>query len=258
MRFAHPVIDVHGHWGPWFFAMDIGSVAENLRLMDEWGITLQLVSASEAVVYDAPAGNARLDAVLTGQDRLRGYVVANPNDLAATERDLRRYLPTGRWAGAKLHTTYPGRELSSPQVKDVFALLDDLGAVVLTHTWGRDVLDLVPLLEANPRVRAIAGHMGANRFDLAADAASACPRLYLEPSGSITDAGQVAYVAARAPVGQLLFGTDATLIDPAVSVGLVDDAGLPAEVAERLYWQNAAELFALGTSVAGWAGGPPG
>lgn len=245
----HPIIDVHGHWGPWFFAMDIGDAAENLRVMDEWGITLQIVSAAEGVVYDAPGGNAKLDAVLQDQPRLRGYLVANPNDLAATEADLRRYLPTGRFSGVKIHTSYARRDISSPQMRDTFALLNDFGVVILLHTWDTDVTLLPRLLADNPRLRVIAAHMGANRWDLAAEAARACDRLYLEPSCSITDAGQVAHVAGRVPRGQLLFGTDATLIDPAVSIGLVQDAQLEPDVAQALYWRNAAELFGLGEAV---------
>lgn len=243
--FTHPVIDVHGHWGPWFFPMDIGDVACNLAVMNEWGITLQIVSAAEAVVYDAPGGNAKLDAVLRREPRLRGYVVVNPNNLAASEKDLRRYLPLARWAGVKIHTAYPNRAIASPQIRDTFAMLDDFDATVLIHTWGPDVLDLPPLLEDHPRLRVIAGHMGAHRYDLAAEAAAGCDRLYLEPSCSVTDAGQVAYVAGHVPAERLLFGTDATLIDPAVSMGLVADAGLEPEVAERLYWRNAADLFGL-------------
>ena len=130
-------------------------------------------------------------------------------------------------------------------MRDLFALLDGFGAIALVHTWGPDVLDLLPLLADNPRVRVIAAHMGADRFDLAAEAARGCDRLYLEPSGSIADAGQVAHVAARVPAGQLLFGTDATLIDPAVSIGLVADADLDGATRERLYWRNAAGLFNL-------------
>jgi uncharacterized protein len=239
------IIDVHGHWGPWFFPMDVGDVRVNLRVMDQWGITLQVVSAVEAVVYDAPGGNAKLAAVLADQPRLRGYVVANANNLAATEADLRRYLPTDRFVGVKVHTTYPGRAIASPQMRDLFALLNEHRTTVLIHTWGRDVLDLLPLLADNPAVRVIAAHMGAFRFDLAAEAARGCDRLYLEPSGSIADAGQVAHVASRVPARQLLFGTDATLIDPAVSVGLVTDADLDEATRERLYWRNAADLFNL-------------
>lgn len=241
----HPVIDVHGHWGPWFFAMDIGDVRENLRVMDEWGITLQIVSASEAVTYDATGGNAKLAKILESQPRLRGYVVCNPNDLAGCEADLRRYLTSESFVGVKIHTGYPRRAISAPQMRDLFALLNDFDATILIHTWGGDVLDLPRLVEANPRLRVIAAHMGADRWDLAAEAAQKCDRLYLEPSCSITDAGQVAHVAARVPAGQLLFGTDATLIDPAVSFGLVEDAQLSAAVAEGMYWRNAAGLFGL-------------
>ena len=243
------IVDVHGHWGPWFFAMESSTVDDNLRVMDAWGITLQIVSAAEAVVYDAPGGNARLAAVLAGRPRLRGYLVANPNNLAATEADLRRHLPQGRWdgpfVGVKVHTTYPDRAIASPQMRDLFAMLASYGAVALVHTWGPDVLDLVPHLEANPALRVIAAQMGAHRWDLAAEAALASERLYLEPSCSVTDAGQVAHVASRIPVTQLLFGTDATLIDPAVSVGLVQDARRDPATLEHLYWRNAAALFGL-------------
>lgn len=249
-----PIVDVHGHWGPWFFAMEIGDVAENLRVMDRWGITLQIVSAAEAVVYDAPGGNAKLAAVLTDQPRLRGYVVANPNNLMATEADLRRYLDLETFVGVKIHTGYPKREISSPQMRDLFALLDDFAATILIHTWGADVLVLASLLADNRRLRVIAGHMGGSRWDLAAEAASGCERLYLEPCCSITDAGKLRWVAERVPAGQLLFGTDATLIDPAVAVGVVADAELPAEVAEQLYWRNAASLFGLEDAVSQLAG----
>lgn len=249
MSETHPIVDVHGHWGPWFFAMDIGSEAENLRVMDRWGITLQLVSAAEAVVYDAPGGNAKLAAMLTSQPRLRGYVVANPNNLVATEADLRRYLGLDTFVGVKIHTSYPRREIASPQVRDLFALLNDFATTILIHTYGPEILLLPSLLADNPALRVIAGHMGGNRWDLAAEAAQACDRLYLEPCCSITDAGKVRWVAERVPSGQLLFGTDATLIDPAVAVGVVADAELPTEVADQLYWRNAVSLFGLEEAV---------
>jgi predicted TIM-barrel fold metal-dependent hydrolase len=134
-------------------------------------------------------------------------------------------------------------------MRDTWALLNDYGATILIHTWDADVTLLPGLLDANPRLRAIAAHMGANRWDLAAEAARRCDRLYLEPSCSITDAGQVAHVASRVPASQLLFGTDATLIDPAVSIGLVEDGALDPEVAEAMYWRSAADLFGLADAV---------
>src|SRR6185312_7666179 len=67
-----PIIDVHAHVGPWPFHMDTGDAGFNLRLMDRYGIDLQLVSAAEAVVYDAVAGNAALREVLAVHPRLLG------------------------------------------------------------------------------------------------------------------------------------------------------------------------------------------
>jgi len=44
---------------------------------------------------------------------------------------------------------------------------------------------------------------------------------------------------------RLLLGTDATLIDPAVAIGLYQSADLSAESRELIFWRNAAELFGL-------------
>jgi predicted TIM-barrel fold metal-dependent hydrolase len=246
----HPIIDVHAHWGPWFFAMDIGSTEENLRLMDVYGITLQLVSAAEGVVYDAPGGNAKLATVLERNPRLRGYLVVNPNNPEAGAADIRRHWPSGLWSGVKIHTGYPLRPIDSPQMRDTFAMLNDFGTTVLIHTWGPDILALQRLLEQNPRVRAVAGHMAADRWDLAAEAATACDRLYLEPSCSLTETMRMRHVLDHAPREQILFGTDATLIDPAVAFGLLADCEPGPELAEQIFWKNAADLFDLHDALA--------
>jgi predicted TIM-barrel fold metal-dependent hydrolase len=46
-------------------------------------------------------------------------------------------------------------------------------------------------------------------------------------------------------VERLLFGTDSTLIDPSVSLGVIRDAGFTAAELERVLWHNAADLFGL-------------
>ena len=53
------------------------------------------------------------------------------------------------------------------------------------------------------------------------------------------------HVVDNAPPRQILFGTDATLIDPAVAFGLLADADPSADLTERILWRNAADLFAL-------------
>lgn len=235
------IIDVHAHWGPWFFTMDVARATRSA--MDRYGIDLAVVSASEAVIYDAAAGNRALAESLP--ERCYGYVTVNPRRLADAERDLRAYLPGGRFVGVKIHTDYTGSPVTSPQMRDALELVAAHGVPALVHTWGTSVLDLARLCLDVPGLRVIAGHMGADGFRHAVEAARSCDRLYLEPCWSHFPAGRIAEVAAAVDPRQLLFGTDSTLIDPASAYGAVAAANLPPGVAELVAWRNAAGLFRL-------------
>jgi predicted TIM-barrel fold metal-dependent hydrolase len=240
------IIDVHGHWGPWPYHLEVGDVSLNVELMDRYGIDLQLVSAAEAVVYDAVAGNAALAEVLTSQPRLYGYAVVNPNRLERSADDLRDCLSTGRFLGAKIHTTYSEVPIGSPLMAEAFDLLDEVGVPLLLHTWGTDVAKLPGMLQDRPRLRVIVGHAGGDAWREAARAAAECDRLYLEHCRTVTDAGRIPFArAAGVPIGQFLFGTDSTLIDPCVSLGVIRDADFTPEELEQVLSKNAEELFGL-------------
>ncbi|KJK45806.1 metal-dependent hydrolase [Lentzea aerocolonigenes] len=241
------IIDVHAHAGPWFFATDVGAAELNLTLMDRYGIDRQIVSASEAVTYDMVSGNRWMAEVLVAHPRLLGYVVINPNDLAAGAEELEKYLPTGRFVGVKIHTTYPGQTLLSKAIQDTMALAAEAGLPVLVHTWDESVLGLVDVLERHPDLRVIAGHMGGPAWRTAVEAATRTDRLYLEPCCSITDAGRYRYALDRVPLPQMLFGTDSTLVDPAIALGVVMDAGLSEDEYEHVMWRNASRLFGIRT-----------
>jgi predicted TIM-barrel fold metal-dependent hydrolase len=239
------IIDVHAHAGPWFFSTDVGAVELNLSLMDRYGIDRQIVSASEAVTYDMVSGNRWLAGVLDRHPRLLGYVVVNPNDLATAARELERYQPTGRFVGVKVHTTYPAQPLLSSAVRGALGLAADAGLPVLVHTWDDTVLGLVDVLEELPDLRVIAGHMGGPAWRTAVEAARRSDRLYLEPCCSITDRGRFRYALDRVPLDQMLFGTDSTLVDPAIAMGVVLDADLTDDEWDHVMWRNAARLFGI-------------
>jgi len=240
------IIDVHAHAGPWFFSTEVGAVEQNIELMDRYGIDRQIVSASEAVTYDMVSGNRWMADVLAVQPRLLGYVVVNPNYLDEAAKELERYAPTGRFVGVKIHTTYPGLPLTSAATREALALAARAGLPVLIHTWDDTLLSLVDVLEEHDGLRIIAGHMGGPAWRTAVEAARRTDRLYLEPCCSITDRGRFRYALDRVPLGQLLFGTDSTLVDPAIALGVVADADLTEHEYEHVMWRNATELFGLG------------
>lgn len=246
-----PIIDVHAHVGRWQFHLSTGGADVNVAQMDKYGIDLQLVSASEGVVFDAVAGNEALRADLERHPRLFGYAVVNPNRIEESADDLKRCLATGRFVGAKIHTAYPGRLPGTRQMAEAFDLVAEAGVPLLLHTWGREVERLPGMLESRPGLRVIMGHAGGEAWQEAAHAAAACDRLYLEHCRTLTNAGRIAY-AREAGVGirQILFGTDASLIDPCVSLGVIRDARFTPEELERVLWRNAAGLFGLGEAIA--------
>lgn len=250
------IIDVHAHWGPWFFS---GLRTPNLTVMDRYGIDVAIVSSTEAVTYDPAMGNRALADFLlsapngSAPDRLLGYVTVHPRRLDQAERDLREFLPTRRFVGAKIHTEYTGSPVDSPQMRDALLMLAELDCPALVHTWDASVLDLARHCVDIPGLRVIAGHMGAGGHRHAIAAARSCDRLYLEPSWSHGLAGRMDEVLREVDSRQLLLGTDATLIDPASTFGVLAAARPDPVTAERIAWRNAAELFRLSGVTTGLA-----
>lgn len=241
---ARYIVDTHAHIGPHIFHVGADDAEENRRMCAQWGITRQLVSHSRGVFHDAVAGNEELASILDDYPELLGYAVVNQRDLTTAERETERWLqPGSRFVGIKIHTHYPAAPIASPQMRDTFAMLDEHAAVVLIHTWGSDVAQLAELVEPLQRVRVIAGHMGADRWDLACEVANAVDNLWLEPSCSVALAGQMRYVMSHAPRERVLFGTDSTLLDPVVAFGQIAAADLPPDELDDVLWRNAHRLF---------------
>lgn len=242
------IVDVHGHWGPWFFSMDVGSLAVNVELLDRFGIDVQLVSAVEAVVYHAASGNKALAQALRGADpRLRGLIVVDPRRLDDARRDLGTLLADDgrRWVGAKIHSGYTRVPVASDRMRAAVELTTEFGLPTLVHTWGPDVVDLGDLAAAVPHARLIAGHMGAPDWRLVPDAASRSDRIWFEPCWSMPDAGRIRWVLDRIGPSRLMLGTDATLIDPSVALGAIEAADLDAAEREAIMGANAVNLFGL-------------
>lgn len=239
------IIDVHGHLGPWFFAPLPGRAAENLEIMDRYGIDLQLVSSVEAVNYDPRSGNAALAREIAGHPRLRGLFVIDPRDLGAAEEQLAELLPTGLFVGVKIHTHYSATPAGSSAMADALRLCANAGLPALVHTWGDEILDLATNVDSIDGALVIAGHMGGPDWRLAPEAVERSERLWIEPCYSRPDAGRIRWVLDRIDPARMLFGTDSTLIDPALAIGAFRAARMSAEEERLVMHENAQRLFAL-------------
>lgn len=246
------IVDSHAHWGPWFFSMHSESLQLNIRQLDRFGIDKQVVSAVQAIVYDPAAGNAALDRELddAADPRLHGYVTIDPRDLPTAERDLDRLRPP-RWVGVKIHSHYSRSPIGSPQMADAVRLATAAGLPVLLHTWGDDLLDLVGLADAVPGSRLLAGHMGAASWRRVPEVARDTDRVWFEPCWSQPEAGRIRWILDRIDSARLVFGTDATLIHPALAIGAIDAAAPTAAERTAIMGGTAAELFGFDVDPAG-------
>ncbi|WP_053202089.1 amidohydrolase family protein [Jiangella muralis] len=241
------IIDVHGHWGPWFFSTDVGDAAVNLRVMDDCGIDLQLVSAVEAVVYDPLTGNPALLPVLREHPRLRGLLVVDPRELDVAAAQLAQLLPTGLFSGAKIHTQYARSPGGSAAMADALRLLAEHDLPALVHTWGDEIVGLADVVARVDGARVVAAHLGGPDWRLTPSAAARTDRIWFEPCWSTPAPGRIRWVLDRVGPERLMFGSDATLIHPAVTLGAIRAAELSAAEEELVMWRNAAEVFGLDT-----------
>lgn len=240
------IIDVHGHLGPWFYSQHTGTVADNLRLMDVYGIDLQLVSGVEAVTYDPVRGNASLAGDIADQPRLRGLFVVDPRDVHAAEKGLEQLLPTGLFVGAKIHTHYSATAAGAPAMADALRLCSSVGLPVLVHTWGPQILDLASTVAGVEGARVIAAHLGGPAWRCVPEAVARTDRLCEVPSNSVTEAGRLRWVLDRVDPRLMLFGTDSTLVDPGVTLGALRAARLSQAEQRLIFSENALRLFDLG------------
>jgi uncharacterized protein len=239
------IIDVHGHVGPWFFSTEVGDVSENLRVMDAYGIDIQLVSGVEAVVYDPLSGNRRLVDQISAHPRLKGLFVVDPRELDLAERELSRLLPSGVFVGGKIHSQYARTPGGSLAMREALRMLAAHDLPVLVHTWGDELVGLADNVSAVEGAVVVAAHMGGPDWQLVPEAATRTDRIWFEPCYSSAPFGRIRWVVDRVGPERLLFGSDATLIDPAVTLGSLRAAELAEAESAMIMAENAKGIFAL-------------
>ena len=241
------IIDVHAHFGVWNFPIPCSGTLDNLlRLCDRYGIRWAVASSTEAIVYDMQRGNAMIADAFADTDRLLAYVVCNPNFVELSCEEMDAYLPLNHFVGVKIHPSYSGVPISSPQM---LVLLDEVARrteLVEIHTYSAaDAIAMREVAARYPHVNFIMAHACALDSAAAADAACVHRNLYLEFCCSHAVRGRVEYAVATCGADQIVFGSDMDLIEPAFTMGMFQDAGLSDAQREAIFRHNAARLLGL-------------
>jgi len=254
------IIDVHMHYGFLFFPIKLFKVEDMISKMDKFGIDMGMVSNLRGIFYDFRQCNSELrDAIAPYPDRLKGYIVVNPNYPEESLRQIEEFSRLPQFVGVKLHASWHNRPIDGEEFDPLFKMCEKLGLPVLVHSYvADDRADQVSCPEriANAAARhdipVILAHMGGNAVRTAKaikDIKNICvdistgreraAQLYVWNLGRIDDC--VREIGAE----RVLFGSDMPVIDPAVSMGMLEDSQISAREKELIMYKNAERIFGI-------------
>jgi hypothetical protein len=241
-----PIVDVHQHSGPWPYPGRFKGPELNQYYLEKHGFAAAIVSSTEAVVMDMVAGNAALAEALADYPNLYGYVTVNANDLAGSCREMDRYYATGRFVGAKFHSSYARQPIAAPKSAELVAAIAERGRPALVHTWGAgEVRALAALARRHPNWSVIMAHSGGAAWREAIEEAGQTPNLYLDFCTSTVERPKIQRALQALGPRQVVFGTDATLFDPAYMLGVFQEVEMDEADREWVMGRNAVGLFDL-------------
>jgi len=245
-----PVIDMHGHMGPWpaiYFPR--AEPEEMLHSMDQAGVRTLVFSSHEAL-FSVDTGNDYTARVARKwPDRFRGLMVVNGNYMDIVERDLERFdSMRDAFVGLKFLAAYHEVALDDPRYDDVWRFAEERRLIVTCHTWGHGEYNNVRQVEAVasrfPGVRLSLAHSLYGRWDEAARLATEYPHVYLDLTAVFECRGTLERFVERGCSERMLFGTDLPWFSPLHGVGCVLSAHIGDEDRRNILHRNAERLLA--------------
>jgi predicted TIM-barrel fold metal-dependent hydrolase len=240
------IIDTHAHLGDWMFPIPSVSPEKLLSYMDFYQIEHSVISSSSAICYDFMAGNRELLESIKQYSRLWGYIVLNPHYLEESFEELEKYHDESKFVGLKFHPEQQAYRLNGKNAIKLLKHISDTRAElpILIHTFGKELVQNIGEIAALfPNLKIIMAHMGGDIWQEGIDMASYYANVYLDPCCSFADADKIKTAVKTLGAERILLGSDQTLFDPGFTIGMLRDAEITENQAERISYQNALQLF---------------
>ncbi|MFA5858870.1 MAG: amidohydrolase family protein [Elusimicrobiota bacterium] len=242
------IIDVHAHYGKWFFPIYSDTPDNIFEIMNRNSIDKIVLSSTQAIVYNMVAGNAELAEILDKHSGFYGYIFLNPNYIDLSFKELEKYMGNHKKVlGLKLYSEgYIAQPLNCDGHKKFLTETQTRfpGTPVLFHCYSATAaMQLAGVAKQFPNLNFLMGHMGGAQWRSAVDCSIGIPNLYLEICSGNFDRGKLEYAVSKVGAGHILYGSDVTLINPAQMVGMVLDAEISENDRNLIFSKNATQLF---------------
>lgn len=221
-------------------------------VLGTWGLRSPIYFPSAA---DVTAANEIQRAIERDHpDRVRGYVVVNPNYTSHALAEIERGVAAGM-IGVKLAAS---RRADDPLLDPICESAGSHGLPVLQHIWqhrrrefqgqeASDAAELAALARRHPSVSFLLAHIGGGGDWLhSLHAVRRLENVYVDLSGSGVDGGMLEACIAAVGTARLLWGADVTLCTGWAKLRCLEHL-LPAPELERVMAGNARDIFPSGS-----------
>ena len=245
-----PVIDSHGHFGPYQGIYFPTTTAEEMiASMDRAGVRM-IVCSSHSSLIEPARGNPEMEAVVEAHpDRFRAYWSVNPHYVDTLEQDLAALEKRTAFAGLKFLSDYHRYPITGERYAPALEYANARRFPVLMHTWGGSQYDSATLVAEvaakYPDKPILMGHSSYGAWDEAIATAHAHENVYLELCAAYHVNGLIARMVAEAGSHKILFGTDLPWFDQHYGIGGVAFAKISDDDRHNILHRNAERLFGV-------------
>lgn len=244
-----PVIDMHGHMGPFsgiWFPRD--SAEAMIRSMDSAGVRLLAFSPHGSLSSPEVGNSPAIEAARAHPGRLRAMLVVNPHAPDEIIRMLDGWEDVKDvCAGFKCHPSWHQVAIHDDAYEPVFEFAEKRGLPVTTHTWGGDELCDVAAVrkvaERHGELRLLLAHCFHDRWREAVRLVHDFENLYLDLTAVLDDRGALEMFVDAGLGERLLFGTDLPWFDPHHGIGAVLSAEISDDDRRNILYRNAERLL---------------
>jgi predicted TIM-barrel fold metal-dependent hydrolase len=235
---------MHGHLGPYDFAIPRRGVGDMVAEMDRIGVAKLFVSHTQCMTAGVEIGNREVaDAARAYPQRLLGYLSVWPSAAAEVEAATRRWLAHGL-RGLKVHDNN-GFSYADPAYAPAYRLMDAYGLPMLFHTWGlQHQLEAVrDVAKSHPGATVLLAHAGCQNIDAYVAAANECPNLYLDLTLSASPRGLIERFVTEAGSHRVVWGSDSCFLSMSQQLGKVIGADISDDDKRRILADNARDIL---------------
>jgi uncharacterized protein len=238
-----PIIDLRTQMGTsTIWAAQSGS-ADLLKAMTKYGFGGCVVSSTLGNTCDFKSGNDWISNEIKGQQRFLGCVVVNATHVEESIEDMHKYLGEKNFAGIVLRSGIPGRHVTVDECSDILNAYRRFNKLVLVEAENREAVAAArDIAEKFKQSRFVMLAMGGDDWMNAVAAAEKTLNLYLETSGNLNP-NKIKYAFEKVGPNRLVFGSNWPYADPALTIGLIEDADISDADKKRIFETNAMRLL---------------